>query len=78
MSLLLLEIKPSLLAEAFISSEDARAAGRIKVMCTCFAAKWPYLMTWILKALTCAAAFSLSHPEHMLAGCRISALAVCR
>lgn len=37
--------------------EDATAAGRIKVVCTCFAAKWPYLMTWIPKALTYAAGF---------------------
>lgn len=58
--------------------KDATATGRIKVVCTCFTAKWPYLMTWILKALTYAAGFSLSRPEHMLAGCCISDVAACQ
>lgn len=54
--------------------------GRIKVVCVHFAAKWPYLMAPTPKALTdaAAAAVSLSQPEHMLAGCRISDVVVCQ
>lgn len=57
---------------------SAMAAGTIKVLCPHFTAKWPRLMTWILKAPTYAAGFSLSHPKHMLAGCHISDVAVCQ
>lgn len=56
--------------------EAAPAAGRIKVVCVHFAAKWPYLMAAIPKALTAAAAFSLSQPEHVRAGCRVSDVVV--
>lgn len=58
--------------------EAAPAVGRIKVVCMHFAAKWLYLMASIPKALTHAAGFSLSHPEHMLVGCRISDVVKCQ